>query len=89
MMFQDKDKILVTGLIGTMWFGTRDVVNHVRTVFDDCSHGAEMQSSAILQNLHEVAMSEGHLPNEFNIGADNTPKEHANHPSVYNIRLFF
>ena len=77
-MFQDQDKRLVTGLIGSMWFGTRQVVNHVRTVFNDCSHGAEMQSSAILLNLHEVAMSEGHLPEEFNIGADNTPKETKN-----------
>eukprot|EP00974_Lingulodinium_polyedra_P085284 8256495-Lingulodinium_polyedra.AAC.1 len=34
-----------------------------------------MQCSAILLNLHEVAMREGHLPEEFHIGADNTPKE--------------
>ena len=55
-MFQDQDNRLVTGLIGSMWFGTRKVVNHVRTVFNDCRHGGEMQRSAILQNLHEVAM---------------------------------
>ena len=60
MLFQDQDKRLATGLIGSMWFGTGQVVNHVRTVLNDCSHGAEMQSSAILQHLHEVAMSEGH-----------------------------
>ena len=53
-------------------------MNHVRTVFNDCGHGAEMQSSVILQNLHEVAMLEGHLPEELNIGADNTPKETKN-----------
>ena len=54
-MFQDKEKRLVTGLVGSMWFGTRQVMNHVRTVFNDCDHGAEMQSSAILQNVHEIA----------------------------------
>ena len=31
-MFQDKEKRLVTGLVGSMWFGTRRVMNHVRTV---------------------------------------------------------
>ena len=77
-MFQDKEKRLVTGLIGSMWFGTRQAMNHVRTVFNDCAHGAEMQSSAILMNLHEVAMHEGHVPEEFHIGADNTPKETKN-----------
>ena len=37
-----------------------------------------MHISAILWNLNEVAMREGHLPQEFNIGADNTPKETKN-----------
>ena len=77
-MFADKEKRLVAGLVGSMWFGTRRVMNHVRTVFNDCGHGSEMQSSVILQNLHEVAMHEGHLPEELNIGADNTPKETKN-----------
>ena len=45
---------------------------------DERAHGSEMQSSVILQNLHEVAMHEGHLPEELNIGADNTPKETKN-----------
>ena len=53
-------------------------MNHVRTVFNDCDHGSEMQSSVILQNVHEMAMHEGHLPEELNIGADNTPKETKN-----------
>ena len=77
-MFQDQEKRLITGLIGSMWFGTRLNAHHVRTVFNDCGHGSEMQCSAILQNLHEVAMGEGHLPEEFNVGADNTPKETKN-----------
>ncbi len=71
-MFKEPEKRLITGLIGSMWFGTRQ---HVLTVFNDCSHGSEMQCSAILTLLHEVAMRERHLPEEFNIGADNTPKE--------------
>lgn len=77
-LFQNQEKRLITGLIGTMWFGTRYTTHHVRTVFDDCSHGSEMQCSAILQNLHEVAMREGHLPKAFTIGADNTRKETKN-----------
>ena len=77
-LFQDQEKRLITGLIGSMWFGTTHTAHHVRTVFNDCSHGSEMQSSAILLNLHEVAKREGHLPQEFHIGADNTPKETKN-----------
>ena len=77
-MFNEQEKRLITGLIGSMWFGTRHTSNHVLTVFNDCSHGSEMQCSAILTLLHEVAMTEGHLPEEFNIGADNTPKETKN-----------
>ena len=37
-----------------------------------------MQCSAILSNLTDVAMEEGHLPDEFHIGADNTYKETKN-----------
>ena len=37
-----------------------------------------MQCSAILQNLHEAAMVEGHLPTEYIVGADNTRKETKN-----------
>ena len=74
-MFKEHDKRLVTGLIGSMWFGTRAVKHHVRTLFNDCEHGAEMQCSAIVLNLHDVAMCEGHLPEALTIGADNTPKE--------------
>ena len=50
-MFQDKEKRLVAGLVGSMWFGTRRVMNHVRTVFNDCGHGAEMQRSVLLQTV--------------------------------------
>ena len=61
-----------------MWFGSKLTTHHVRTVFNDCAHGSEMQCSAILQNLHEVAVREGHLPQVFVIGADNTRKETRN-----------
>ena len=61
-----------------MWFGSKLTTHHVRTVFNDCAHGSEMQCSAILQNLHEVAVREGHLPQVFVIGADNTRKETKN-----------
>ena len=53
-MFQDKEKRLVTGLVGSMRFGTREAMNHARAVFNDCSRGSETQRSAAFQNLHEV-----------------------------------
>ena len=78
-MFQDPEKRLIMGLIGSMRFGTRHTTHHVRTVFNYCSRGSEMQCSAVLLNVHEVAMREGRLPGEFYIGADNTPKYTASH----------
>jgi len=77
-LFRDLDKRLVTGLIGSMWHGTQRTTHLVRSVFDDCDHGSEMQCSAMLQNLVEVATCEGHLPSEWHIGADNTYKETKN-----------
>ena len=82
-LFKELDKRLISGLIGCMWFGTDRTHQHVRTVFDDCSHGAEMQSSALLLNLHEVAMKEGHLPKRWTIGADNTRKETKNQTTMW------
>ena len=74
-LFQEHEKRLITGLIGSLWFGTRNTRQHVRTPFGDCSHGSEMQCSAILENLCDVSVAEGHLPQEFTIAADNTRKE--------------
>jgi hypothetical protein len=51
---------------------------HIRTVFEDCLHGANMQCSTILKNLHTAALRENSLPEHFTIGADNTPKETKN-----------
>ena len=82
-LFKEVDRRLVTGLIGTMWFGTTQTSHHVRTVFDDCQHGAEMQSSTLLLNLHQVAMEEGHLPKRWTIGADNTRKETKNQTTMW------
>ena len=76
--FKDLDRRLICGLNGSMWFGPQHTTHHVRTIFLDCSHGSEMQCSCILQNLSEVACREGHLPETFFIGADNTRKETKN-----------
>ena len=38
-----------------MTSGPKHTQNHIRTVFEDCEHGSEMQISTILLNLHEVA----------------------------------
>ena len=69
---------LVAGVIGSMWHGPRQTQFHVRTVFEDCQHGSNMQISTALLNLHEVARREGHLPEYWYVGADNTPKETKN-----------
>jgi hypothetical protein len=80
----DQDDLrLVTGLIGCMTFGTRNITHLVTTVFKDCSHGANMQSSCILKNLHKVAMTEGYLAEEIDIGADNTVKETKNQVTLW------
>ena len=74
-MFQENQRRLITGLIGSMWFGTRHTAHHVRAVVSDCMHGSEMQCCAALLNVHELAMREGHLPREFYIHADSTPTD--------------
>ena len=74
---------LVTGILGSMWHGTRTCQHHIRTLFDDCGHGSNMQISGILMNLFDVATSEGYLPEEFSIGADNTYKETKNQYTVW------
>ena len=78
-----QDLRLVTGLIGCMSFGTRNITHLMTTVFKDCTHGANMQSSCILKNIHKVAMTEGHLAEEVEIGADNTPKETKNQVTLW------
>ena len=69
---------LVVGLIGSQWSGPSHTFTAVRTCFEDCEHGSETQCSVLLLNLHEVVMKEGHLPEEFIVGADNTPNETKN-----------
>ena len=61
---------------GSHWVGAlRSPEWHIRTLFEDISHGSEMQLSTILLNLGSIADREGHLPDEFVVGSDNTPKE--------------
>lgn len=69
---------IVCGLNGSVWAGTSRLTHHLRTMFEDGPHGANMQCTSILQNLHTAAMLEGHLPRILHIGADNTPKETKN-----------
>ena len=51
---------------------------HLRMVFENCKHGADMQTSTVIQNLHEKVLAEGRVPEEFFVGADSTPKETKN-----------
>lgn len=82
-LFKDPDRRIIAGVIGSMWYGTKKTTHLLRTVFQDCSHGAETQSSTILQNLHNVALEEGHLPNTLVIAADNTRKETKNQTTMW------
>lgn len=82
-LFKDPDRRIIAGVIGSMWYGTAKTTHHLRTVFTDCSHGAEMQSSAILWNLHAIAQEEGHLPKTLVIAADNTRKETKNQTTMW------
>ena len=64
-LFKEVDRRLVTGLNGSMWFGNTQTTHHLRIVFDDCQHGAEMHSSTFLWNLDQVAKEEGFFVNEL------------------------
>ena len=68
---------LQTALIGSWWSGLqRSSPIHIRSVFDDIPEtGSEMQFSAMMLNLWEQACAEQQLPEEWVVGADNTPKE--------------
>lgn len=73
---------LVCGVIGGQFRGPTQTEFIVRTVVENCTHGADMQCSAILANLHLACMADGCIPEEFYIGADNTPKETKNQFSI-------
>ena len=72
--FKQGDRLEVS-INGSMWHGPKHTTVHCKTMLKDCTHGSNMQLSTILQNFWEVARSEGHLPEEWLIGHDNTPKE--------------
>ena len=76
-LFKDQHR-LVTGLVGSMWHGTPTIQHHVRTLFDDCGKGSQMQFSTILLNLLDVFATEQRMPEELYVGADNTYKETKN-----------
>lgn len=74
---------LVCGVIGSALRGPRCTDHLLRTIFEDCAHGAATQCSAVLMNLHNVALRENYLPEEFIIGADNTPTETKNQIMIW------
>ena len=69
---------LMCAINGSIWAGTQNTRHHLRTMFQDCKHGSEMQSSTFLLNVWETAMKEGHLCEELIIHTDNTAKETKN-----------
>ena len=73
-LFKEGDRVQVS-LQGMMAYGVGHTRHHLRTVFEDCAHGSEIQLSTILLNFHEVALREGHVPEELILGTDNTAKE--------------
>ena len=70
---------------GSWWFGLQNSPPiNIRTMYEDCEKGSEMQCSTVFDNFYQRVMSERSVPEEFFIGADNTPKETKN-----NIMMFF
>ena len=69
---------LTVGLVGSLWYGCDVVKHHIRTVYDDCRHGADMQASILTKNFHDAATGAQRIPSKWFIGADNTPKETKN-----------
>ena len=65
---------LVVGLIGAYIPGvfTNPLVT---TLFDDCIHGGDMQTSIVLNYLMAIKLKLGKLPKTFVIHADNTVKD--------------
>lgn len=51
---------------------------HLRSIFEDTKHGADMQSSTILLNFHTACLLENSVPEIWRIGTDNTQKETKN-----------
>ena len=54
----------------------------IRTMFEDCAHGSNMQASTLLMNLHSRVMQERVIPEEWFINADNTSKETKNNVCI-------
>ena len=69
---------IIASIIGSQWSGPTRTQHLCRTAYQDMPSGSETQCSAVLLNLHAVATREGHLPEQWCIGADNTPKETKN-----------
>ena len=81
-LFKDPRRLL-TGLVGSMWHGTSTIQHHVRTLFDDCGKGSQMQFSTIMLNLFDVFRREEKMPAELYVGADNTYKETKNQYTLW------
>jgi hypothetical protein len=75
---------LIIGLLGCMWSGVRSPADccmdcvHITTLYEDHAHGANMQATALLQNLCRAASVSNSLPERLTISADNTVKETKN-----------
>ena len=80
--FKEGQRLQVS-LNGCWFFGpSRSPELLIRTMFEDCPHGSNMQSSTLLLNLHDRAIKEQTIPEELFINADNTPKETKNNTCI-------
>ena len=67
---------LHVSLTGAWLFGpTHSNELLIRTMFENCPHGSNMQASTILLNLHDRIKKERVIPDEFFINADSAPTE--------------
>ena len=76
-LFKEGNRLVVS-LIGSAWSGVNCFDHYIRTDFCDSEHGSEKQASCVLLNLHAAITREHHIPEEFVVNADNTPKETKN-----------
>ena len=77
--FKEGERVQMS-IIGAWFFGPIHSPGLcLRSVFEDIGlHGANMQASTLLLNLHDRVKQEGDLPEEWFINADNTSKETKN-----------
>ena len=70
--------LLVVGLVASIWSGTPADDLTFTTVWEDHTHGGNMQASLLLMNFHSKCMQTNSVPESLVFSCDNTVKETKN-----------